>query len=114
MKYFMRLVVAVLSLLVAVGCASTKVTERDSKIGKEKLAKPDRLYVYPFAATHADIPSWSTAADRFDKPSTPPTEEELEVGRELGALVAKELAEKIQAMGLVAMVGSHFFTVSRP
>jgi len=95
-----------LALVMAVGCASTKVTERESKIGTEKLAKPERIYVYPFAATHADIPSWSTAGDRFDKPSKPPTPEELKVGRELGTLVAKELVEKIQEMGLVALEGS--------
>lgn len=106
MKSFLRIAIGMLALVVAVGCASTKVTERESKIGSEKLAKPDRIYVYPFAATHADIQSWATAAERFDKPSQPPTKEELKAGRELGTLVAKELAEKIQGMGLVALEGS--------
>jgi len=106
MKCFTRITVCVLALVVAGGCASTKVTERDSKIGSEKLAKPDRIYVYPFAATHADIPSWSASGDRLAKPSTPPTPEELEVGRKLGDLVAKELVTKIEEMGLVALEGS--------
>jgi hypothetical protein len=106
MKFLSRIAVCVLALVVAGGCASTKVTERDSKIGSEKLAKPDRIYVYPFAATHADIPSWSTSGDRLAKPSTPPTPEELEVGRKLGDLVAKELVTKIEEMGLVALEGS--------
>jgi hypothetical protein len=92
--------------MMAVGCASTEVTKRDSKIGTQKIAKPDRIYVYPFAATHADIPTWSTSADRFDQPSKPPTPEELEVGRNLGDLVAKELVTKIEGMGLVALEGS--------
>lgn len=106
MKFLRGMVACLYVLVVAGGCASTEVIERDSKIGTEKLAKPDRIYVYPFAATHADIPSWSTAADRFGKPSEPPTPEELEVGRELGNLVAKELVERIQEMGLVALEGS--------
>jgi len=95
-----------LALVMAVGCASTKVTGRDSKIGNEKIAKPERIYVFPFAATHDDIPSWSTANNRLAKPDKPPTPEELEVGRNLGDLVAKELVTKIEEMGLVAMEGS--------
>lgn len=106
MKSFTRIAFCVLALMMAVGCASTKVTGRDSKIGTEKIAKPDRIYVYPFAATHADIPSWSSAAERLDPPSKPPTPEELEVGRKLGDLVAKELVTKIEGMGLVALEGS--------
>lgn len=106
MKSFTRIAFCVLALIMAVGCASTKVTGRDSKIGTEKIAKPDRIYVYPFAATHADIPSWSSAAERLDPPSKPPTPEELEVGRKLGGLVAKELVTKIEGMGLVALEGS--------
>jgi hypothetical protein len=107
MKSFTRIALCLLTLVVAVGCASTKVTGRDSKIGTEKIAKPDRIYVYPFAATHAGIPTWSTAADRFDKPIKPPTPEELEVGRKVGVLVAKELVTEIQEMGLVALAGGH-------
>ena len=106
MKSCTRTVICLLALMLAVGCASTKVTGRDSKIGTEKIAKPDRIYVFPFAATHEDIPSWSTAGNRLAKPEKPPTPEELEVGRKLGDLVAKELVTKIEEMGLVAMEGS--------
>ncbi|MDH5575609.1 MAG: hypothetical protein OEY80_09015, partial [Nitrospirota bacterium] len=106
MKSFTRIALCMLALGMAAGCASTKVTGRDSKIGAEKLGKPDRIYVYPFAATHEDIPSWSTAGNRLDKPSKPPTPEELEVGRELSDLVARELVTKIEGMGLVALEGS--------
>lgn len=106
MKSFARLVLCLLALVMAIGCASTKVTGRESKIGTEKIAKPERIYVYPFAATHVDIPNWSTAANRFAEPSKPPTPEELEIGRKLGALVANELVTKIQEMGLVALEGS--------
>ncbi len=106
MKSFTRIAVCLVVLVMAVGCASTKVTGRDSKIGAEKLAKPDRIYVYPFAASYADIPSWSVAGNHLAKPEEPPTPEELEVGRLMGALVAKELVEKIQDMGLVALEGN--------
>jgi len=107
MKSFTRLVLCLLALVVAVGCTSTNVTERHSQMGVgEKIAKPDRIYVYPFATTHVDIPSWATVDDRIDKPAKPPTPDELEVGRELGGIIAKELVTKIEEMGLLALEGS--------
>jgi len=106
MKSFTRIVLCVFALVVAVGCASTKVTKHESKIGTEKIALPDRIYVYPFAATPTDIPTWSAAAKRYAPPKEPPTPEALEVGRKLGDLVAKELVAEIVGMGLVAMQGN--------
>jgi hypothetical protein len=107
MKSFSRLALCMLALLVAAGCASTKVTGRDSKIGTEKIAKPDRIYVYPFAATQVGIPTWATPAEQFAQPIKPPTPEELELGRKAGALVAKELVTEIEEMGLLAVEGRH-------
>jgi hypothetical protein len=107
MKSFTRFAFCMLALVVTVGCPSTKVTERVSQIGtKEKIAKPDRIYVYPFAATHVGIPTWATTADQYAQPSKPPTPEELEVGRKLGVLVAKELVTEIEEMGFLALEGS--------
>lgn len=92
-------------LVVAAGCASTKITEHESKVGTEKIARPDHIYVYPFAATPADIPSWSAAAGRYSQPTKPQAAEEIETGRRVGALVAKELVAKIRGMGLSASEG---------
>ena len=105
MKSFTRIVLCVFALVVAVGCASTKVTKHESKIGTEKIARPDRIYVYPFAATPADIPTWSASAGRYSESTTPQTPEQIERGRNLGVLVAKELVTEIQKMGLSALEG---------
>lgn len=94
-----------LALALAVGCASTKVTRSDPKTGNEKLARPGHVYVYPFAANHEDLQQWANARDRFGEPDPPPTSEQIEAGRELGASVAKELVTKIKEMGLVASPG---------
>ena len=98
--------VFLLALTVVVGCASTEVTERHSKIGSKKIAKPDRIYVYPFASVPEDVPSWSQAAGKHASPSKPPTPEELKVGREIGDLVAQELVKEIVEMGMVALKGN--------
>lgn len=104
---FTRFAIAVCVLLLAVGCAKTEVTERHPQLkAGDKIAKPERIYVFPFAPTHEDIPSWSTAAEKYAQPSEPPTPEELKVGRELGSLIAKELVPKIQLMGLSALEGN--------
>lgn len=106
MKSYTRITLCVLALLLTVGCASTKVTERVSQIGpKEKITKPDRIYVYPFAATSADIPTWSSGAARYSESEAPQTPEQIEMGRNLGVLVAKNLVTEIQMMGLSALEG---------
>jgi hypothetical protein len=105
MKSFHRFTLCLFALLVAAGCASTKVTEHQSKIDTEKLPRPGHIYVYPFAATPADIPPWSNAVRQYAQPSPPPTQEEIEAGRELGALVARELITELQEMGLSASRG---------
>jgi hypothetical protein len=107
MKSFLGFALCVLVLVVAGGCASTKVTGSELKIGTEKIAKPDRIYVYPFAATHAGIPTWAAKADKFAQPIKPPTPEELELGRKVGALVAKNLVTEIAKMGLLAVEGGY-------
>ena len=91
-------------LAVVAGCASTAVTERQRYVGEgERIARPDRIIVYDFAATPADIPAWSAAAGQYATPSTPQTAEEIDVGRELGEWVAQELVADIQGMGLPAV-----------
>ena len=94
------------ALVVLAGCASTNVTERQSNIGNEKLARPDRIIVYDFAATPADIPAGSAIAGQFAQSTTPQTPEQIETGRKLGAQIAKELVAKIQDMGLPAVLAS--------
>jgi hypothetical protein len=95
-----------LALVVLAGCASTNVTERQSNIGNEKLARPDRIIVYDFAATPADIPAGSAIAGQVAQPTTQQTPEQIETGRKLGAQIAKELVAKIQDMGLPAVLAS--------
>jgi hypothetical protein len=90
-----------MALIALVGCASTKVTERQN-YQHGQLPRPDRILVYDFAATHADLPSWSAPARRHDATMTTTSEEVLEKGRELGAKVANNLVEEIREMGLPA------------
>jgi hypothetical protein len=81
---------------------STKVSSLQPYEGP-RLARPDRIIVHNFAATPADIPAGSAAAGRLASYNTPQTPQEIELGRQLGAQVAKELVNEIRGWGLPAV-----------
>jgi Domain of unknown function (DUF4410) len=102
MKYRRRTVAVLFSLVMLTGCASTKVTQQ-TPMGSPGLARPNQIWVYDFIADPATMPADASISADLSAPSTPPTAEDLETGRQLGALIAKDLAADIQAMGLSAV-----------
>jgi Domain of unknown function (DUF4410) len=88
-------------LLLLVGCASTEVSDRQTYAGA-KLLRPDRIIVYDFAATPAEVPADSAVAST-SAGTTPQTAEDIETGRKLGAAIAKQLVADLQGMGLPAV-----------
>ncbi|GJL59125.1 MAG: hypothetical protein NPIRA03_19820 [Nitrospirales bacterium] len=106
MKSFTGIVLGVFAITAVAGCSSTKITESHPMYGKEKIPKPERIYVYPFAVTHSDLPAWSAAAKQHAAPGAPPSPEQIEAGRKLGATVAEELVSNIQQMGLSSLVAN--------
>lgn len=102
MKFRSCTVSVFFSLVVLTGCATTKITQQTPMVSPG-LPRPNQIWVYDFIADPAKIPADSSISANLSAPSTPPTAEELETGRQLGALIAKELAADIQAMGLSAV-----------
>jgi hypothetical protein len=101
MKFTSRMVLCLFALIVAAGCASTNVTEQ-TPMQSPGLARPNNIWVYPFVANGADMPSDSSISGQVGAPSTPPTAAEIEQGRHLGTTIARELVADINAMGLSA------------
>ncbi len=95
-----RLPVLLLALGVLAGCASSDVTSRRSFEGE--IAKPARVIVYDFSATPQDVPADSVLAGQFARRDAPQSEEEIALGRDLGARVAKQLVEDLNALGIRA------------
>lgn len=93
--------VLMFTLVVAAGCSSTKVLERDTYEGP-KIPQADRIIVHNFVADPAEVPpgSWFS---RYTANSKPLTSEQLEVSRKLGAEMADQLVEKLNAFGLPAV-----------
>ena len=92
----------VFALLLLAGCASTKVSDRETYAGA-KLPRPDRILVYDFAATPDEVPVGSTVAAVSGGAATPQTAQDIEEGRKLGAEVARQLVVDLQNMGLPAV-----------
>jgi len=102
MKSVSRIVLCLVALVVVGGCASTNVTQQ-TPMSSPALAKPNQIWVYNFIANPADMPADSSIAGSVSAPSTPPTREEIEQGRSLGASIAQDLVVDINAMGLSAV-----------
>jgi hypothetical protein len=100
-KPLSRATSCLLALVVVAGCASTEITERQRYQGAQ-LARPDRIIVHDFTADPAEVPSESAFAAEMAG-AVAPTPERLEVGRKLGAEVAKRLVADLQGMGLPAV-----------
>jgi hypothetical protein len=87
-------------VLILAGCASSKVTAYQPYEGR--IERPDRIIVYDFAATPADLPAEVAIAGE-GLPSPPQTADQLGLGRKLGAEIAGDLVAELQSMGLPAV-----------
>jgi hypothetical protein len=87
------------------GCSSTKVTSRERYV-YDQLPKPNRIWVYDFAATPEDVPTSSEFANPNYRPPLPLTLEEAAAGRQAGAQLAAALIEQINDLGMAARAGA--------
>ena len=101
-----RLILSVIAIGIVAGCASTNVTERNPRAATETIVPPETIFVYPFAANQADVPSWTAAAILYAAPDQPRPADEIAAGRRLGELVAEQLVARINKMGLVASLAT--------
>ncbi len=102
MKSSSRIVLCLLALFVAAGCASTQVTQQTPMVN-QGMPRPNQIWVYNFVANSADMPTDSSIGGEVGAPSTPPTAQQIDEGRQLGALIASNLVADINAMGLSAV-----------
>jgi hypothetical protein len=94
--------ICLFTLAVAViGCASTTVTGQRQYV-TEAVPRPNQIWVYDFVATASDIPADSSLLGQFSPSSAEPTAQQISAGRQLGALIARDLVADIQSMGLPA------------
>jgi hypothetical protein len=95
------LALCLLVALVAAGCASTKMTNRQELVS-DILPRPAHIWLYDFVATPSDVPADSVLAGEPNLDKTPQTAEQIAEGKKLGSQIASELVAQIRAMGMPA------------
>ena len=90
-----------LAIVFVAGCASTDVTSQQM-MQTGKLPRPNRILVYDFAASPADVPPESAFAVTNSTQLPPQTPQQLAAARQAGAELAGQLVAELRAMDLVA------------
>ena len=93
------------AMVVAAGCASTKISNREQLV-TGPIPKPNHILVNNFVATPSDLPADSVLVGESDLDTTPQTPEQIAEGQKLGAEIATQLVEQIRAMGMPAELAS--------
>jgi hypothetical protein len=104
-----KVVACLIALAITAGCASTTVTNRQ-QVATGYIPRPAQIWVYPFAATPADVPPESSLAGQVSN-APPQTPEQIAEGKKLASQIALDLVQEINAMGMSAALGS---AASRP
>lgn len=102
MKLLRSYAAALFVLLLATGCASTDVTQRQEYDGAP-LPHPGRILIYDFTADPTQVPLHSAFAASGAVAQMAPTAQELQVTQELGAEVARQVTAQLQEAGLPAV-----------
>ena len=92
-------------LLMMVGCASTKISDREQLIFAD-IPRPGNILVYDFAASADDLPVNSTLYSHPNLNDSQLTPEQYQEGKKLGALIASNLVENILELGMPAQVAT--------
>lgn len=87
--------------LLSVGCAKNTV-QTTSAISHSGLPRPDKVIIYDFAVSPADVTQNSSLFAKIGRSieGGKLTDEQIQVGREVADALASELTVKIAAMGL--------------
>ena len=100
-KLLFKYLAALTLALLAVGCAKTNV-RATNQVAYTGLPRPDRVLIYNFAVTPADIQENSSIFAKIGRniENKNQTADEIQLGREVADALATELTVKIANMGL--------------
>jgi Domain of unknown function (DUF4410) len=105
-----KFAVCLTALAITAGCASTSVSNQQ-QIAAGPLPRPGQIWVYPFAATPADVRPESALTSDPEVVAGQQSAEQIAEGRQLGTEIAIQVVQQIIGMGMPAAVGS---AASRP
>lgn len=103
MTISMKLPMLLFGATVLFGCAGSTVVEQERNPETPTIARPERVIVYDFAGSAADVPANSAISRMIAERATPQTPEEIALGKQLGTLVAAELVGQLWDKGIPAI-----------
>jgi hypothetical protein len=89
--------------LMAAGCAGSDVENQQTNAQTDAVPKPERVFVYDFASTTSGVAPNSAISEMKAHRTTPQTPEEIELGRQLGKMVAAHLINELNDRGIPAI-----------
>lgn len=95
------LALSLITIMTLAGCATTKVSDREEVV-TGKLPRPDKIWVYDFAATPADLPLHTSLDKEYFSRDEPQTPKQIAEGKKLGTEIERELVYLIGEMGIPA------------
>jgi len=98
-KNMMTVIASLFAMVLVAGCSTTEIT-KGQILGKEKLPRPETVWVYDFVTSPADVQDDASLADKTSEPSNPLTPEEIHLNVQVGKNLATDLVKQINAMGL--------------
>jgi hypothetical protein len=90
------------AILLLASCASSGVAQKQIAPAAQELARPALVIVYDFAGAREDLPSDSVILRYYQQGSVPQTKKQVELGRQLGRLVAQKLVANLNKAGIAA------------
>lgn len=114
LPFFFRILIILTLALLASGCAKTQVRET-AEVAYTGLPRPDRVLIYNFAVSPADIQQNSSIFAKLGRgmENTSQTAEEIQIGHEVADALATELTVKIANMGLNPLRATSNMPISR-
>jgi Domain of unknown function (DUF4410) len=100
-----KLVASLIALAITAGCASTTVSNRQ-QFASGSLPRPAQIWVYPFAATPAEVPPESALYGGSAGSAAPQTPQQIAEGQKLGSQIATQVVQQIIGFGLPAAIAS--------
>jgi hypothetical protein len=100
-----KLVACLIAVAITAGCASTTVSNQQQSV-TGYLPRPAQIWVYPFAATPADVPPESALYGGNPGSAAPLTPQQIAEGQKLGSQIAVQVVQEIIGLGLPAAIAS--------
>jgi hypothetical protein len=96
--------IGLVSLIIITGCASGKVTKRQSNVQNEQIPRPDKIFVHDFAVTTDEVSEPLIMDGNVIIQDSTQSVEETQRAKLLAVEIANNLVTDISGMGLQAFL----------